>query len=59
MASWIKGGGMESSHTFFLLLSLLLIPSTLALRGFEHAKDPNTETVTQELNYHRPLPVSE
>ncbi len=59
MASWIKGGGMESSHTFFLLLSLLLIPSALAVRGFEHAKGPNTETVTQELNYPRPLPVSE
>jgi O-antigen ligase len=26
-ASWIKGGGMESSFSFFLMLALLLIPS--------------------------------
>lgn len=27
MASWIKGGGMESSHSFFLMLALLWIPA--------------------------------
>jgi hypothetical protein len=29
MASWIKGGGVESTHTYFLILGLLLIPSRL------------------------------
>ncbi len=29
MASWIKGGSMESDHTYFLILALLLIPSCL------------------------------
>ncbi len=29
MASWIKGGGMESDFTYFLMLALLLIPSQL------------------------------
>lgn len=29
MASWIKGGGMEASITYFLMLSLLLIPACL------------------------------
>jgi putative inorganic carbon (HCO3(-)) transporter len=26
MTSWIKGGGMELTHTYFLMLSLLIIP---------------------------------
>jgi O-antigen ligase len=29
MASWVKGGGAETDHMYFLLLALLLIPSTL------------------------------
>jgi putative inorganic carbon (hco3(-)) transporter len=29
MASWIKGGGMESDFSYFLLLALLVIPSRL------------------------------
>lgn len=29
MASWIKGGGAESSYSYFLLLGLLLVPSCL------------------------------
>ncbi len=29
MMSWIKGGGMQTSHMYFLLLSLLLIPANL------------------------------
>lgn len=29
MASWIKGGGMESDFSYFLILALLLIPSCL------------------------------
>jgi putative inorganic carbon (HCO3(-)) transporter len=33
MASWIKGGGMESDFTYFLMLALLLIPACLDLEG--------------------------
>jgi O-antigen ligase len=29
MASWIKGGGMESDYSYFLLLALLLIPANI------------------------------
>lgn len=29
MVSWIKGGGMESGHSYFLMLALLLIPANL------------------------------
>ena len=29
MASWVKDGGGESTHTFFLMVALLLIPSCL------------------------------
>lgn len=29
IVSWVKGGGMESAHSYFLILSLLLIPSGL------------------------------
>lgn len=32
MISWIKGGGMQSHNTFFLMLSLLVIPSNLPLQ---------------------------
>jgi hypothetical protein len=28
-ASWIKGGGMELSHSYFLMLAIFLIPSCL------------------------------
>lgn len=34
MASWIKGGGMESDHSYFFMLALLLIPSILELETF-------------------------
>lgn len=34
MASWIKGGGMESDFSFFLILALLLIPANLDTRSF-------------------------
>jgi len=30
MLSWIKGGGMESAFSYFLMLSLLLVPSHLS-----------------------------
>lgn len=29
MLSWIKGGGLEYHRTYFLMLSLLLVPSQL------------------------------
>ena len=29
MASWIKGGGMESDFSYFLMLAMLLIPSSM------------------------------
>ena len=29
MASWIKGGGMQTGYIYFLLIALLLIPSSL------------------------------
>jgi hypothetical protein len=31
MASWVKGGGMETDFIYFLVLALLLIPSCLQL----------------------------
>lgn len=33
MTSWIKGGGMESNITYFLMLALLLIPTCPDLQG--------------------------
>jgi O-antigen ligase len=33
MMSWIKGGGFETHFTYFLMLSLLLIPSSLHKQG--------------------------
>jgi O-antigen ligase len=38
MASWIKGGGMESEFTYFLMLALLLIPSGLLDKTRPHSK---------------------
>jgi len=35
MTSWIKGGGMESGATYFLMLALLLIPSHLEIAEVE------------------------
>ncbi len=32
MASWIKGGGMETDFSYFLMLALLIIPSELKIR---------------------------
>jgi putative inorganic carbon (hco3(-)) transporter len=33
MASWVKGGGLESDFTYFLMLAFLLIPSGLDIKG--------------------------
>jgi len=35
LASWIKGGGMESSFSHFLVISFLLIPSSLNKSSFQ------------------------
>jgi putative inorganic carbon (hco3(-)) transporter len=35
MASWVKGGGLESDFTYFLVLAFLLIPSGLDIKGSE------------------------
>lgn len=35
MASWIKGGGMESEYSYFLMLTLLLIPANMNDAVFE------------------------
>ena len=35
LASWIKGGGIESDFSYFLILALLLIPSSLELAEFQ------------------------
>lgn len=35
MASWFKGGGLESDFTYFLILAFLLIPSGLDIKGSE------------------------
>jgi hypothetical protein len=32
MFSWIKGGGMESDFSYFLMLALLLIPYTMTAK---------------------------
>jgi O-antigen ligase len=38
MPSWIKGGGMESNHTYFLMLALLLIPCSLETEGLKESE---------------------
>lgn len=35
LASWIKGGGMESTFSYFLVLALLLIPSVIDKNSFK------------------------
>jgi O-antigen ligase len=39
MASWVKGGGMETDFIYFLVLALLLIPSCLQLET--HSVEPS------------------
>lgn len=45
MLSWIKGGGMESNHTFFLLLGLLLIPASMSVGEPESVAKTDTEMI--------------
>ena len=42
LASWIKGGGAETAHAYFLMLSLLLVPSGLD-KGVERGADVDSE----------------
>lgn len=35
MASWIKGGGMESDYSYFLVLALLVIPGSVNIQPSE------------------------
>ncbi len=37
MASWIKGGGMESGTSYFLVLALLIIPSQIQLEKLKNS----------------------
>jgi putative inorganic carbon (HCO3(-)) transporter len=46
MVAWIKGGGMESDHSYFLMLALLVIPS--CLQNGESADHSGPEKVTKE-----------
>ena len=41
MASWIKGGGAEADHIYFLLLALLIIPSCLDVDSIMKPDDEN------------------
>jgi O-antigen ligase len=45
MASWIKGGGMESDHTYFLMLGLLVIPSCLDTEECQGRTSVQAQTV--------------
>jgi O-antigen ligase len=45
MASWIKGGGAQADHTYFLLLALLLIPSSLDINQVIQKDNDNTQAV--------------
>ena len=47
MASWIKAGGAESDFIYFLLLGLLLIPSTLNIKEL---RNPNKSQIEKTRN---------
>jgi putative inorganic carbon (HCO3(-)) transporter len=42
IASWAKGGGMETAFTYFLMLSFLLIPCVLEPKDSENSNDGQT-----------------
>ncbi len=44
LVSWLKGGGMENTSTYFVLLALLVIPSQLAL-AFYSTNCRSTDTL--------------
>jgi putative inorganic carbon (hco3(-)) transporter len=39
MVSWIKGGGIESDHTYFLMIAFLMIPSHIRVDEVEISGD--------------------
>jgi putative inorganic carbon (HCO3(-)) transporter len=43
MLSWIKGGGMASAPSYYLLLALLLIPSRLGIERLEHIAESGVQ----------------
>jgi putative inorganic carbon (HCO3(-)) transporter len=43
MLSWIKGGGMESDYSFFMMLGLLIAPQYLARRPEPDAAQPQPQ----------------
>jgi len=46
MASWFKGGGMESDFSYFLMLALLVLPSVMDVKSFDPVSrhtDPNCD----------------
>jgi O-antigen ligase len=50
MSSWIKGGGMESDYTYFLMLALLLIPSQLEdVAGLETSTQIDSNQVARSV----------
>jgi O-antigen ligase len=51
MASWIKGGGMEVSITYFLMLSLLLIPVCLDSKSQMVSAEPPAMNLGDTLHY--------
>jgi O-antigen ligase len=42
MPSWFKGGGIESDFTYFLMLALLLVPSSLGSKALISAEGTDT-----------------
>jgi O-antigen ligase len=45
MVSWIKGGGMESDYSYYLVLALLVLPENLAACASEPAPSLASESV--------------
>jgi|YelNatPaOPRAMG01_1025707.scaffolds.fasta_scaffold00598_9 putative inorganic carbon (HCO3(-)) transporter len=50
MASWIKGGGMESDFSYFMLLALLLIPAALKKTNLANGLITQTQSPTPVLD---------
>jgi len=46
--SWIKGGGMESVHSYFLMLSVLLIPSGMYMNTIEGKESAEARSTVEE-----------
>jgi putative inorganic carbon (HCO3(-)) transporter len=46
MTSWIKGGGMESDFTYFLVLALLVIPFGLDIEEFKRGTGIQSQAIS-------------